>query len=620
MKKSFILTALLCFLLLSPTGAQEQPSPPGGPSPEVIEELKKAKAEIEEARRQTEAATASLKTSVLELETRLQKIEEESVQAMGAKEAQADTMINAVELAQTAQLESVSKEGVKVLSEELQILKDIIRTQEELLKTREDRVALLERKMGLAQEVETASIEKAATAQKEVEIAEAYLQAANSKLKEKEASLEKSQKKFAEVQEKVELGKRVLEKESETLAKLPLQKEETSQRFVRNLKLLNKRRLSNLSDEAATAEKDVQLAQTELEKTEVDVSNARHKVALLQERTLLLEERLKAERLRKMDEEAELARKAEEERKRKAEEEKAAIRREREKALREGEALAKKQQAVVSSEQKRVLELEFSLLALREQIAKKKEALITEETRASEYATEFRKLDREVLIILSGDNTPSEVSYELTQLQKETERWKNKLTAINSLAEATYKEKALLTEQLQEAQAELTALPGEIPKVVKEAQTFQDKAMADKLMAHANERVKLLEENLRLIDELTSEIEKERNIILNDGLELLADAVKKLNEIKVSNLWIRRQWTDSWLNMKNGLTKLSLPGRTSDLITTAEKSAEEKQHLPLTIAGVLAIIAATVLGSYYCRRWCRINLKKLEDAGRQNGS
>ncbi|OHB90419.1 MAG: hypothetical protein A3C38_05285 [Planctomycetes bacterium RIFCSPHIGHO2_02_FULL_50_42] len=582
----------MCFLLLSPTGAQEQPSPPGGPSPEVIEELKKAKAEIEEARRQTEAATASLKTSVLELETRLQKIEEESVQAMGAKEAQADTMINAVELAQTAQLESVSKEGVKVLSEELQILKDIIRTQEELLKTREDRVALLERKMGLAQEVETASIEKAATAQKEVEIAEAYLQAANSKLKEKEASLEKSQKKFAEVQEKVELGKRVLEKESETLAKLPLQKEETSQRFVRNLKLLNKRRLSNLSDEAATAEKDVQLAQTELEKTEVDVSNARHKVALLQERTLLLEERLKAERLRKMDEEAELARKAEEERKRKAEEEKAAIRREREKALREGEALAKKQQAVVSSEQKRVLELEFSLLALREQIAKKKEALITEETRASEYATEFRKLDR----------------------------WKNKLTAINSLAEATYKEKALLTEQLQEAQAELTALPGEIPKVVKEAQTFQDKAMADKLMAHANERVKLLEENLRLIDELTSEIEKERNIILNDGLELLADAVKKLNEIKVSNLWIRRQWTDSWLNMKNGLTKLSLPGRTSDLITTAEKSAEEKQHLPLTIAGVLAIIAATVLGSYYCRRWCRINLKKLEDAGRQNGS
>ena len=432
--------------------------------------------------------------------------------------------------------------------------------------------------------------------------------------------MEKSQKKFAEVQEKVELGKRVLEKESETLAKLPLQKEETSQRFVRNLKLLNKRRLSNLSDEAATAEKDVQLAQIELEKTEVDASNARHKVALLQERTLLLEERLKAERLRKMDEEAELARKAEEERKRKAEEEKAAIRREREEALREGEALAKKQQAVVSSEQKRVLELEFSLLALREQIAKKKEALITEETRASEYATEFRKLDREVLIILSGDNTPSEVSYELTQLQKETERWKNKLTAINSLAEATYKEKALLTEQLQEAQAELTALPGEIPKVVKEAQTFQDKAMADKLMAHANERVKLLEENLRLIDELTSEIEKERNIILNDGLELLADAVKKLNEIKVSNLWIRRQWTDSWLNMKNGLTKLSLPGRTSDLITTAEKSAEEKQHLPLTIAGVLAIIAATVLGSYYCRRWCRINLKKLEDAGRQNGS
>ncbi|HHT9133988.1 MAG TPA: hypothetical protein ACFYD2_03715, partial [Candidatus Avalokitesvara rifleensis] len=175
MKKSPVLTVLLYFLLLSPVGAQEKPLPPEGPPTEVVEELRKAKAETEEARRQTKVVTASLKTSIQELETRLQKIEEESVQAMGAKEAQADTMINAVELAQTAQLESVSKEGVKVLSEELQILKDIIRTQEELLKTNEDRVALLERKIGLAQEVETASIEKAATAQKEVEIAEAYL-------------------------------------------------------------------------------------------------------------------------------------------------------------------------------------------------------------------------------------------------------------------------------------------------------------------------------------------------------------------------------------------------------------------------------------------------------------
>lgn len=620
MKKSFILTALLCFLLLSPTGAQEQPSPPGGPSPKVIEELKKAKTEIEEARRQTEAATASLKTSVQELETRLQKIEEESVQAMGEEEIGVGAGVSPLDLAQTAQFENAATEAVKVLSEELRILKDTLRFEEELLKAKEDTVSLLERRAGLAQEVQTTSIEKAATAQREVEIAEAYLQAANSKLKEEEASLEKFKQKLKEVQEKAKEERRELEKESKALEELPFQQGELPQRFVRNLKLLHQRRLSILNDKATSAEKDVQLAQVELEKAKVDASNAQRKMALLRERALLLEKKLKAEQLRKMEEETELAGKAEEEKKKKAEEEKAAIWREREEALREGEALAKKQQAAISPEQKRVLELESALLATREQAAKKKEALITAGTRVSEHATEFKKLDRNVLILLGGENTPSEVSSELVQLQKETARWRDKLAAIDGLAEATDKEKALLTEQLQEARAELTSPPGEVPKVVKEAQTFQDKAMADKLLAHANERVKLLEENLRLIDELTSEIEKERNIVLNDGLELLADAMKKLNEIKVSNIWIRRQWTDSWLNMKNGLTKLSLPGRTSDLITTAEKPAEEKQHLPLTIAGVLAIIAATVLGSYYCRRWCRINLKKLEDAGRPNDS
>lgn len=618
MKKLPVLTVLLYFLLLTPVGAQEKPLPPEGPPPEVLEELRKARAEVEETRTQTKAVTDGLKTSVQELEARLRKAEEESVQAMGEEERRGDGVVSPLDLAQTAQLENAATEAVKVLSEELRILKDTLRFEEELLKAKEETVSLLERRVGLAQEVETTPIEKAAIAQREVEIAEAYLQAANSKLKEEEASLEKFKQKLKEVQEKAKEERRELEKESKALEELPFQQGEVPQRFVRNLKLLHKRRLSVLNDKAASAEKDVQLAQIELEKAKVDASNAQRKMALLRERALLLEKRLKVEQLRKMEEETELAQRVEEEKKKKAEEEKAAIRREREEGLRKEEELARKQQAAISPEQKRVLELESALLALREQTAKKKEALITAGTRTSEHATEFKKLDRDVLILLGGENTSSEVSSELVQLQKETARWRDKLAAIDGLAEAIQKEKILLTEQLQEAQAQITSPPGEIPKVVKEAQTFQDKAMADKLMAHANERVKLLEENLRLVNELASEIENERNIVDNDGLELLADAMKKLNEIKTANIWVRRHWTDSWLSMNDGLERLLLPQKPSDIMMIAEGSAEKRLHLSLAVAGILAIVAATAVGSYYCRKWCRINLKKLEDTRRQN--
>lgn len=614
--KRLFLPVLLYMLTLSPVGAQEKKLlPPEGPPPEVLVELQKAKAETEEARKRAEAVVAGLKTSIQELETRLQKVEEESVRAMEPKDLPPDTMASAVEQAQTAQLESASKEGVKTLSEELLILKDTLRTEEELLKVMEERVALLERRVGLAQEIEATSIEKAATAPKEVEIAESYLQAANSKLKEKETSLEKSKNRLKEVQEKAELRKRELEKESKTLEELPFQKEEMPQRFVRNLKLLYQRRLSNLEDRVAAAEKNVHLAQVELERAKIDTSNAQRKVALLRERALLLEKKLKAEQLKKMEEEAELARKAEEEKKKKAEEEKAAIRKEREEALRKEEELTKKQQEAVSPEQKRVLDLEAALFALREQIAKKKEALITEGTRASEHATEYKKLDRDVLIILGGENTPSEVAAELTQLQKETARWKEKLASINSLADATQKEKALLTEQLQEARVQLTAPPGEVSKVEKEAQMFQDKAAAAKFIAHAKERVKLLEENQKIIDELASEIEKEKNIVINNGLKLLTEAMAKLNKIRVSNIWVRRQWANSWLSMKEGLAKVLLPKKISDLMTITEKPAEKGPRLLLAAVGISVLIAATGFGSYYCRKWCRINLKRLEEAG-----
>ncbi|HHT9155311.1 MAG TPA: hypothetical protein ACFYD5_05805, partial [Candidatus Tripitaka sp. YC43] len=79
----------------------------------------------------------------------------------------------------------------------------------------------------------------------------------------------------------------------------------------------------------------------------------------------------------KKEEEAEIARRAEEERKKEAEVEKAAAHKEEEEALKKAGELARQQRDAVSPERRRSLEMESTIFTLQGEIAKKKDALAT---------------------------------------------------------------------------------------------------------------------------------------------------------------------------------------------------------------------------------------------------
>ena len=622
MRELFVLFLLYTFLTACNSAEAQESAlgglPPKSPPQEVLSEIEKARAKAEEARPQAESFMATIKKSIKDLEMELRKAEEESIQAMTEREALFARKAVGLESVVTSQLEEATKERVQILGDKLQVLRERLVSEEELQKTRDNAVTLLERKAKLAEEVAATPAEKAATALKEVGVAEAYLQAADAKLKEKEAYLKGLKEEFKEVQQKVEVERERLKKELKTLEELPFRKEEGPQRFVYLSKLLLQIHLANINDNTKIAEERVELAEAELERAKIETSNAQLRVALLEERASLLEERLKAEEFQKKEEEAKTAERAEEEKKKTAGLEKAIVQKEKEEALRKAEELTQQQQAAASPEQKRVLELESQVFALHGEVAKRKDTLITEGTSRYEDNTEYKKLARDIHTTLAGgEKTPSEVQNEMLQLGGEAEKWKKKLKAVESLEEAAQKEGTLLAEQLQQARSELAAPPGESSKIAKEAETFVDKALASKLITHSQEKVKLLEEEGQLITAWVARIE-ERKGIIHDALSLLNKAMKELSEVRAANIWARREWMASWLPMKEGMEKLLSIKRGSDVVTFIENPAQRNVRISLSGAGVLTLLAAAIFAWYYCKRWCRLNLKRLEEAGQQN--
>ncbi len=605
MKHLSLLLLIYCLIFTCPSLAtQEKPR-------EFPKTLEEAKARYAEARLQAEAVVSLLKKAIETAELELQQAEEESLKAMANKEALIATKVSGVELVVASQLEEAIREKVQLLREKLEIMGKRIQSQQELLQAKDRSVALLERKTKLNEEATTSPLERASLISKEIEVAEAYLQASNAKLKEKDSELARLRVKVKESQEKIKGEKDQIKKDLKGLEELPFRKEEGPQRFLNQSKLLLQKHITNVEYKLNASEEGVKLAEEELEWARLDSLNAQLQVDVLKGLAALLNEKLKAEELRKKEEEAELALKAEEEKKKRAEIEKLAAQKEKDEAIRKAEELAQQKLEAESPEQKRVLEMESLVFTLQGEIAKRKDALITEGVRRYEDNTEYKKLARDVHNILGGENTPSEIKEEMLLLKGERVRWEEKLKAIESLLEATQKEKTLLIERLQQAHSELTAPTGEVPKIIREAEAFKDETLAKKLVLHAEQKIKLLKEQEEITAAWITRIEERREII-RDGLLHIDRAVKELSEIKASNIWARREWTASWSATKEGLARLLSPKRPSDIIIFIEDAHRRKTRLGLSLAGALALIASTILGGYYCKKWCRLSLKKLE--------
>ena len=187
------------------------------------------------------------------------------------------------------------------------------------------------------------------------------------------------------------------------------------------------------------------------------------------------------------------------------------------------------------------------------------------------------------------------------------------MEVVNSLADATQKEKHLLTERLKRAQEEIAVPPGGVSKVAREAADFKDHTLAEKYIAFANERVKLLEEDLHIIEALSEKIQKERREVILQGLQLLSAGQDKLSDIEESNVWVRREWSNSWSAMKSSIARVSGQKKRLRLVRMPKWTSETKVHMSVAIAGIVLLVAATACGSYYGRKWCKGNLAKLKE-------
>ena len=363
------------------------------------------------------------------------------------------------------------------------------------------------------------------------------------------------------------------------------------------------------------AQNTVKLAETQLEVARTDALNAQQKLVLLKQRSSLLDKKVEEVEIARLKKESQQARWTEEEKRKEAKVEILALRKEEEEALKKARELEQRQQEDISPEERLSLELESTVLKLRGDIAKKKDAVITEGTRRYRNDTEFKKLNEEVRIMLGGENTLAEMKADLAQLNEQTEIWDEKLNVASGLSETIHKETTVASERLELAKAELAAPPGGTSKIEQQAGTFKDKGMAEKYVAYARERVKLLEKEKTLLEELVARIENERKVVILKGITLLENAKKKLSEIAVVNIWTRRSWSSSWSGLKKTVRRMLSPGELSDVITVMEDATPGKLQTSLSIAGILALIAATIVGSYYARKWCRINLSRYKEAG-----
>jgi hypothetical protein len=597
----------------SPSSTQDAPIEAQVPLQKIFSAKTKVNAKLQRARAESESVMAELRRKIDELEAGRNKLEEEAVRGMGEEEAEENMAVRGVQRAQVSKIEKASAERLKILNEELVVLRKRLHNEEELLEEREAGSDLMERKARLRQEVKSVSALEAITAREEIGVAEAYLLEARDREDSRRELLDEAEERLEVIREEEEEIRDRIGHKSELLETLPFQKEETAQRFVNNVRRLHEMQLANIDDRVATAEQEVELYRASVKEAEIETSNARLRVEVMRERAALLKVRLKTEELGRMAKEIQRAQKMEEKKKKEAGLAKKAIEAERAEALKKVAEITRHKEQATSREERQILELEAMLYEIHGDIAKKKKHHIIEELRRYEADTSLKKLNREVTRLLGGENTQAEVTDDLSALSRETEKWERKLAVVNSLADATQKEEHLLTERLKRARAEVAAPPGGVSKVEEEAMSFKDRSLGVKYVAYANERVKLLEEDLQIIEALSEKIQKERREVILQGLQLLSAGQDKLSDIKASNVWVRREWSNSWSAMKSNIAMVSGQKKRLRLIRTPRRTSETKVHMFVAIAGIVLLVAATVCGSYYGRKWCKGNLAKLKE-------
>src|SRR3990167_8456437 len=419
---------------------------------------------------------------------------------------------------------------IDVDNEQIQAYKDQIAALQNQSKVYADRVILLSSVIKLAETLTVTSSDQAATTRREADIAKGYVTAVQANLKEKETLVSHFTRELEDVKTRLSAKEQDLAKNLE-LIKAEIKDDKllkTAQEKVSNAlmwqKAVNAQWITIFTIRLETAG-------IRHDEAVLALKNAELNSAFLAEKARRLEERIKAEDLKKKQAELEAAKKAEEITQKVAEVTRAEAEKTIQETARKTEEIAQEQMVTTSPEKKRVLELEAEVQKQLGLIAKKKDDLITIGAQRYKDVTEHRKLEAEVEDLINKGAALKDVEESLKKLESEIKRFSEEITALESLIPSVKQEEKLVSDNLSMAY-------GEISKIEKEVTSFEDKELAGKTKEYARQIAKTLEEQSGLISARLDRL-YERLEIKKDALALLDKTKETLNNMKAANVWTR---------------------------------------------------------------------------------
>ena len=456
---------------------------------------------------------------------------------------------------------------------------------------------------------------------KEVELLKAGLQASQSVVKEKETYLSTSKMAFKTSRLKLEKEK---EKLSDKLKTVTKQKPSTQEE---SYNIDNTKRGLESEIKLKDAEVNLLLSQTELARRNLQTAqiqrlNKQLEIDVKAGITDILSGKFKEAKLQIKEKEDEVARTAEEERRRLAEEEKAKAELEKKAALNKEEIAVQKHLEETSPERRRVLAVEADVHKQQGIIATIKDELINTDNERYKDRAEFRKIREDVEKILSGEHTPEEIAVELDIISIDVQRIRDKTKAIESLLNASEKQKSIVVKSLKNSRSDLlSTVPGKKSNIETEAEGFSDKLLGAQLIKLANLRVRHIEEQSVLLETKIDGL-VERLELTNILLDELTKTWEILSQIRAANVWARRESRISTNTVIEGMTDIkALKDKPFDFYRASVKNTEgliiylsKTENIPVFILKVIIIIFVIVFVFFarrFLKRWAKHEIDRL---------
>ncbi|HHT9146025.1 MAG TPA: mechanosensitive ion channel domain-containing protein [Candidatus Wunengus sp. YC61] len=566
--------------------------------------------DVENARNKADEVKASVDKSVSEIESFISNLQNDAEttdayleKLQQEKKAYQAGAINPEFLEVLDKELGIVKQKVDVDNEQIQAYKDQITALQNQAKIYADRIMLLDSVMKMSDTLAVIPSDQLSTIKKEADIAKGFITAVQAGLREKETLVSHFIKELEDVKVRLSVKEQDLTKNLESLkAKIPeeaLMKvaQEKITGIVAWEKTIN-------TQWVAIFGKKLETAKIRYDEAVQALKNAELNSTFLAEKARRLEERIKAEELKKKQAELEAAKKAEEVTQKVAEVTRAEAEKTIQETARKTEEIAQEQMVTTSPEKKRVLELEAEVHKQIGLVAKKKDELITIGAQRYKDVTEHRKLEAEVEDLINKGAASKDVEESLKKVESEIKRFSEAITALESLIPSVKQEEELVSDNLS------MAYEG-ISKIEKEVTLFEDKELAGKATEYARHITKTLEEQSGLIsarlDRLYERLETKKN-----ALTLLDKTKENLNNMKAANVWTRLRSTIStktfivlYKDIAGSYTRLdylfnAVQLHTKDFITYV---AQNKHTLIFWVK--LCGIALLAMGCYLTKRRIR---------------